>query len=582
MKKSFALLLALAMIVALFAGCGSSAASVVENAASTAAEVAEEAASAVESAVEEAAETVQEAVEPAESAEPASDAEEASEEEPEEPEFEGNPPIEYPLVDEPTTLTYWQAWPPFLNEISAPEDAAMFDALEEATGVHLSITAVSTENDATDFMLMCATGDMTDMIQKGADHYTGGGSKAIEDDILVDMYPLLEQYSCNYWNTMQSDRTFYNNVVNDEGQVPSLIGMYKDPYYTDQGMWIRKDILDKVGKDVLKTIDELDDVLEAFKNEGLTDPIVVLSEGNCDLLTRAYDAGDKLVDGKVVSNALTDNTKDMLKKMHEYYEKGYINVDFVTYTDSSTKPPQDVVLSDNGGMFVEDVASIAGYYLMSNNPDFDLEPMGQIRLTPDQKLNTGFIPQYAADKYSLSMSTNCEDEQLAIQYMDYLFSDEGFILANYGIEDYTYTIDADGNYQFTDLILNNEKGFDWQLCQSLYINPGFPCLNDLSAQELTYNDAQRAAVPTWSAAYDSADETIPNQSFLSYTTEESYRQAELETDLETVQSEFRLKAITGQLDIDAEWDAYVEKCKSMGSDELLEITQAAVDRYMSK
>ena len=403
----------------------------------------------------------------------------------------------------------------------------------------------------------------------------------IEDDILVDMYPLLEEYSHNYWGMMMEDPTFYRNVVNDEGQVPTLIGMYKDPYYTDQGMWIRQDILDRVGLDVPKTLDELEAVLEAFKGEGLTDPIVILSEGQCDLLSRAYDAGDKLVDGKVVSNALTDNSKDMLKKMHEWYDKGYINVDFVTYTYSNTKPPQDVVLSDNGGMFVEDVASIAGYYLMSNNPDFNLQPMGQIRLTPDQKLNTGFIGVRAADKYSLSMSTNCEDQQLAIQYMDYLFSDEGFVLANYGIEGYTYTVE-NGEYQFTDLILANPQGFDWQLCQSLYINPGFPCLNDLHAQELTYNDAQRAAVPTWSAAYDSSDETIPNQNFLSYTTEESYRQAELQTDLETVQSEFRLKAITGQLDIDKEWDAYVQQCKDMGSDELLQITQNAVDRYLNK
>ncbi len=574
MKKSLlALLLALAMLTMLFAGCGNAAASAAEAAASAAQSAAEDAAEAVEDAAEAAEDAAEDAAEAVES---------ALDDAAEEVEYEGNPPIEYPLVDEPFTLTYWQAWPPFLNEISAPDDAAMFDALEQATGIHLDITAVSTETDATDFMLMCATGDMTDLIQKGADHYTGGGAKAIEDDILVDMYPLLEEYSCNYWNMMQTDPTFYRNVVNDEGQVPTLIGMYKDPYYTDQGMWIRKDILDKVGLEIPKTMDELETVLEAFKNEGMTDPIVILSEGQCDMLTRAYDAGDKLVDGKVVSNALTDNTKDMFKKMHEWYQKGYINVDFVTYTQSQTKPPQDVVLNDMGGMFVEDVASIAGWCSYAANPDFDLWPMGQIRLTPDQKLNTGFIGVRAADKYSLSMSVNCEEQELAIEYMDYLFSDEGFVLANYGIEDYTYTVDANGDYQFTDLILNNPQGFDWQLCQSLYINPGFPCLNDLHAQELTYTDAQKAAVPTWCDAYDSSDETIPNQSFLSYTTEESYRQAELQTDLETVQDEFRLKAITGQIDIDAEWDAYVQQCKDMGYDELLEITQAAVDRYLEK
>ena len=102
MKKNVALLLALAMVMMIFAGCGNTAASAVQDAASAAQSAAEQA----EEAVTEAAEDVTEAVEPAAEAEgSAVEAEEASAE----PEFEGNPPIEYPLVDEPTTLTYWQA-----------------------------------------------------------------------------------------------------------------------------------------------------------------------------------------------------------------------------------------------------------------------------------------------------------------------------------------------------------------------------------------------------------------------------------------------------------------------------------------
>lgn len=560
MKKNLlSLLLAMAMILAVLAGCGDTK----ETSAQT---------SAPEASVE-----ASEPAAPAPDAPAAASVEEPSAAEP----MDDRPAIEYPLVDEPTTLTYWQAWPPFLNEISEPKDAAMFQKLEEITGVHLDITAVSTENDANDFMLRCASGDLTDLIQKGSTHYTGGGAKAIEDEILVDMLPLLEEYSVNYWNIMNSDPNIYKNVVNDEGQVPTLIGMYMDYYYTDQGFWIRQDILDDVNKEVPKTLSELEDVLQAFKDHGLTDPLVVLSQGNCDLLARAYDAANKMVDGKLVYADGTDNYKDMLKKMHEFYQKGYINVDFVTYNESDTKPPQDVVLGDMAGIFNEDVASIAGYYLMSTNEKFELAPLGQIRLNEGDKLNTGFLGVKAADKYSLSMSTQCSDPELAIKYMDYLFSDEGFMLANYGIEGETYTM-VDGEPQFTDLILANPQGFDWQLCQSLYINPGFPCLTDLAAQELTYNEAQKAAVPTWVDAYDSADETMPNTQWLSYTTEESNRRADLQTDLETYQEEMRLKFITGQADIDAEWDTYCDTLESMGFYELMEIDQAAVDRYMAK
>ena len=487
----------------------------------------------------------------------------------------------YPLVEEETTLTYWQAWPPFLSEISEPSDAAMFEKLAEVTGVKLEISAVSTETAADDFMLRCASGDLTDMVQNAATQYTGGGAKAIEDEVIMDLLPLIDEYTVNYYNIIYSDPNIYKNLVNDEGQVPALIGMYTDYYYTDQGYWIRQDILDKTGLDIPKTVPELDAVLEAFKNLGLTDSLVVLSEGKCDLLDVAYGATDRLVDGKLQPAALTDNYKEYLKKLHEYYEKGYISVDFVTYNESDTKPPQDVIFNDMGGIFKEDVASIAGYLKSTNTPGFDLQPMGQIRLNEGDRLDTGFIGVKAADKYSLSISTQCSDPKLAIQYMDYLFSEEGHMLANYGIEGQTYTIE-NGEPQFTDLILNNPQGFDWQLCQSLYINPGFPCLTDLSVQEMTYTEAQKAAVPTWVDAYDSADETMPNERWLSYTTEESQHKADLQNDIETYQTEMRLKFITGQLDIDAEWDNYCTALEGMGIHTMEEITQAAVDRYLAK
>ena len=168
----------------------------------------------------------------------------------------------------------------------------MFDKLEEATGVHLEITAVSTETAADDFMLRCASGDLTDMVQNGASQYTGGGAKAIEDEVLMDLLPLLEEYSAHYWEIMNSDPNIYKNVVNDEGQIPALIGMYTDYYYTDQGFWIRQDILDAVGKEVPKTVKELDDVLAAFKDYGLTDGLVVLFEGKCDFLALGYGSTD--------------------------------------------------------------------------------------------------------------------------------------------------------------------------------------------------------------------------------------------------------------------------------------------------
>ena len=187
-KSLLAILLAVAMMLTAFAGCGSSAAPAGESSVSAALASAEDAAEAGNGTAEfpEAAASPEEPA-VAESAE----AGEASNGEAETAEFEGNPPIEYPLVDELYTISYMQAWPPFLNEISEPSDAAMFQELEEATGISLDFISVSTETAADDFMLRCATNDLPDMIQNGDTQYTGGGAKAIEDEILLELYAQL-------------------------------------------------------------------------------------------------------------------------------------------------------------------------------------------------------------------------------------------------------------------------------------------------------------------------------------------------------------------------------------------------------
>lgn len=40
----------------------------------------------------------------------------------------------------------------------------------------------------------------------------------------------------------------------------------------------------------------------------------------------------------------------------------------------------------------------------------------------------------------------------------------------------------------------------------------------------------------------------------------------------------RTRFITGELDIDSEWESHVETVKNMGLDRMLEIDQAAYDR----
>ena len=54
------------------------------------------------------------------------------------------------------------------------------------------------------------------------------------------------------------------------------------------------------------------------------------------------------------------------------------------------------------------------------------------------------------------------------------------------------------------------------------------------------------------------------------------------TDVSAVLTEYRAKFITGQLDIDAEWDTFQEKMKKLGIEDMQQAVQRAYDAYLSK
>lgn len=570
-KRLLSLILAAILLVALVAGCAGKE--------STAPETPAEPAETVEESKAPAAEAETEAPEAPETDEPAVEGEEAQE--PQQEESTQLPPLSYPLTEEKATLTYWQAWPPFLSTFCSPDENETFARLEEVTNVHLDMTVVDTETQSEKFNLMVAADECTDIMQGASKVYNGGTTKAIEDEVLVDLWPYVPEYMPDYYNHIMEDESIRRYMLDDEGQMGQIYGIYSEPFYMDQGNWIRQDFLDKVGLKMPNTLEEMETVLEAFKTElGVKQPVVLLANSpQLDFLSTAYEAGTLAIDGKLVDNSLGENMKNYYKKMHEWFEKGYIYSDFMDNTYSQTKPPQDCVYEDEGGLYKEDVASISTYIQNHTDPNFELRAVPQIKLTADQELHNCKIPYLVSEKYAMSISTHCEGEKLrlAMGMLNYFFTPDGEILGNFGIEGNTFYYKDDGEPMFTDFVMNHKLGM--QGAQSAFINPGIPCLVDLSVNELTYNDAQKEAVDVWISNFDGYEESVPNYSL---TTEESTTVATIQTDIQTYIEEMNLMFIMGEADIDATWDEYVATIKSLGYDTVQEVNQAAFERYLAK
>ena len=69
------------------------------------------------------------------------------------------------------------------------------------------------------------------------------------------------------------------------------------------------------------------------------------------------------------------------------------------------------------------------------------------------------------------------------------------------------------------------------------------------------------------------------QNYVHFTTEESDQIAVLSTDLGLFCDDYYVGFITGEYDLEKDWDEYVKQCNSMKLDELTDIYQAAYNRY---
>ena len=185
-----------------------------------------------------------------------------------------------------------------------------------------------------------------------------------------------------------------------------------------------------------------------------------------------------------------------------------------------------------------------------------------------------FVP--AATGKNVSISDCCEDVDLACAWLDFWYTKEGSVLANYGQEGVSFNYDADGNPEFTDLVLHNEEFPMISFATTYYTLACVPTLQDYDRIFSAYSQANLDAMDLWTETSDDLY-TIPAQVELSY--DESNEYGDLWSDISTYASTEVFKFVMGEYNFDSDWDAFIEKIESMGIQDCIDIYQDAYDRY---
>lgn len=452
------------------------------------------------------------------------------------------------------------------------------------TNVSLKGTASPMEGDSKQaFNLMIASKDIPDLVGGNRDDINQYGIEGA----FVPLNDLIETQMPNFKAVLDANPDVRGAITAADGNIYQIPTIYEN--LISEAWFIRQDWLDKVGKDVPTTVDELYDVLTAFANEdpngnGKKDEIGVFTRLSGPLDNKVlsvmslYGVSDYWhldKDGKVEIGLYTPEAKDAIKAVSKWYSEGLIDPEIFTRGGTS----RDMLFPENNGAVIHDwIPSTSGY-----NPKMQ-------EVVPGFKL-VGFLPPVDSngDRWEVAsrdkltgagwaISVNNEHPEESARYMDFWWSEEGRRLSTYGIEGDTYTM-VDGVPTYTDKVLTASTPINDYMRKIGGQVEDVAYFHDASYENFMMDEEGAKTIDL----YDEADVVMSLNSklpALSYTEEELATYTSKYPPCRTYMLEQLQKWVFDSSNIDAEYDNYMATLSSMGMDELVAIQQAAYDRLM--
>jgi putative aldouronate transport system substrate-binding protein len=177
--------------------------------------------------------------------------------------------------------------------------------------------------------------------------------------------------------------------------------------------------------------------------------------------------------------------------------------------------------------------------------------------------------------------------QLAAEFADYAYSEEGHILYNFGIEgeSFEWTTEYPGFEgerwaEYTDVMFNDPDGRTLSQMGGLYTRSFYagPIVQDRQyIFQYANRPSQRDAIQIW-ARTDVEDHMLPN---VTATPEESEELAEIMSEVQTYREEMFVRFITGQEPL-SNFDAFRARLEQMGIQRAIEIKQAGLERFNAR
>lgn len=354
---------------------------------------------------------------------------------------------------EVTTLTFYNA---DLQEDDPWTDPVAL-ALTEKTGVKLDVDHPVGE-DKQKVSLMIAEQNFPDMI-----YAKGDAGSLIDAGALIDMTDLIEEYGPNI-KKMYGDEFDKLKYSEDDPAIYQLSSYEKGgTKFEDAGTaQVQFDFLKENDYKIPESLDEFEQMLKAYvekhpKTDDGMDTIglslsasdwhwmITLGNPAGYIAEGAPDNGQWLVDEdhNATYKFTSEKIREYFKWLNKLYNEGLLDPEFATQTHD------DYIAKISSGRVVALFDTLWDY----QDGEKILKQDGKLGKTycglpfaasKDIKVPT-LMYQGLATGQGVGITTACENPEAAIKFLDYICSDEGQVLVNWGIEGTNYKIDDEGH-----------------------------------------------------------------------------------------------------------------------------------------
>jgi len=473
-----------------------------------------------------------------------------------------------------------------------PNEMLIFQRLEEQTGVHIEWTALYGGAFTERRNLAVASGDLPDLIWNA-----GFGAHELQrmgnDGTIIPLEDIIDSYMPNLSRVLETNPEYRAMMTNEDGHIWAFpwieeLGHGRESIHSVAGLpWINVEWLDNLGLEMPTTIDELREVLIAFRDQDPTGtgqsivPMSFIMDGgsnDMNFLFGSFGLGHN-PDWTVVTNdrevrftGAEEGFKEAVLFMHELFSEGLIDIEAFDqdWNRYVARGSQHLF----GLYFTWDKGNISGM-----NDSYALMPP---LAGPNGERNVTRTNGFGFDRSRIVIPSTNQNIELTARWVDLMFDPHQSVQNNWG----TFGDETQGNIFEFDTASNMLRHLPLdgaapvELRERTAVGGALAILDRYYGVYTTMPDdaAWRLnLLHEYMVPYMRADYNFPPVLF---TIEELNRLSDVEANLFPFATRMRAEWIKNG-GIEEGWDDYLRELDRLGLQDWLEVRQVAFERYMS-